>query len=530
MKNWLFIELLLLVFCTSCFEDESNLDIRALNPIVIENIDESARYSLYMGDTLKIEPLVYCEGIPDAELSFEWKLIGGSIVPTVLDSTMYLCAQIVAPSSSSEYTLRFTVTDRTTGISRIETYPVMVLNPYGEGLLVAYTRDDQNTDLALLMSKEFSDDISKDDDKQRIFRDLWSQNNGSPMSGLALDAMTNNYSNPSNPSLTVLTTDKIYRASHQDFVNIPGECDALLWHVVPPHIGHGYTHGKFAMNSSIGTEILSANGYITTRSIRSANRMFSYTLYPAGWTEYDVTLMWADSRDRTMTYCYDAMHEQMLFYAGTSGLFPAAGQAAVGSPFDVRDLSEYKPFFLGRMKSGVALLATEKNNPNSYKALIMECVNSALETNTYAKEIKDFSSATNISSAKYFALNSKEDVIFYATETELYALPTSSNDAVVQWTVEPGSGDIITGIRIYDWGGGSRNHEDIDNSGRSNKVSWGSSGNMMIVYTYNEASKEGKVICVPIKTIGIGGMEQNRLFHTTFRGLGKILGVYKQTK
>ena len=72
MKNWLFIELLLLVFCTSCFEDESNLDIRALNPIVIENIDESARYSLYMGDTLKIEPLVYCEGIPDAELSFEW--------------------------------------------------------------------------------------------------------------------------------------------------------------------------------------------------------------------------------------------------------------------------------------------------------------------------------------------------------------------------------------------------------------------------------------------------------------------------
>lgn len=526
MKNRLFITSLILGFCTSCFEDKSNLNIRELNPIVIENIAENARYSLYMGDTLKIEPLVYCQGIPDAKLAFEWKLIGGGIVPTVLDSTMYLCAQVVAPASSSEYTLRFTVTDESTGISRIETYPVTVLNPYGEGLLVAYTHDEQNTDLALLMSKEFSDAISKDDDKQRIFRDLWSQNNGAPMSGLALDAITSNYSNPINPSLTVLTTDKIYRASHHDFVNIPTECDDQLWSVVPPYIGNGYVHGCFAMYSATSTEVMSANGYITTRSVRNGNRMYSYTIYPSNTTDYDVSLMWSSVRDRTMVYCYDQLNERMLFFDGIN-IFYAQTPPSLGSPFDIRDLSDYEPFFLGEMKSGVALLATEKGNANSYKALIMEKSTSDLGA-YYAKEIKDFSSALHINEAKCFTLNYKEDVIYYATDTELYALPTSTGNAVVQWTVEPGSGDKITDIRIYDYYGGSRNHEDIDSYGRHNKVTWGSSGNLILVCTYNEISKEGKVICVPIKTIGIGGMEQNRLFHTTFRGLGRILGVYKQ--
>lgn len=76
MKKWLLKGLMPVLFLYGCFEDDSNLDIRTLNPITIENLGESTRYSLFTGDTLKIEPLVYCQGIPDADLSFEWKLFG----------------------------------------------------------------------------------------------------------------------------------------------------------------------------------------------------------------------------------------------------------------------------------------------------------------------------------------------------------------------------------------------------------------------------------------------------------------------
>lgn len=53
MKKWLLKGLMPVLFLYGCFEDDSNLDIRTLNPITIENLGESTRYSLFTGDTLK---------------------------------------------------------------------------------------------------------------------------------------------------------------------------------------------------------------------------------------------------------------------------------------------------------------------------------------------------------------------------------------------------------------------------------------------------------------------------------------------
>lgn len=519
MKKYLWFGMMSMLLLFSCFDDESNMDIRTLNPIEIENLPEQTRYSLYMGDTLKIEPLVYCKGIPDADLSFEWKLYGGSIVPTVIDTTMYLCAQIVVPPIDwVGYTLRFTVTDRTTGIQRYETFGLDVLSPYGEGLLIADTRDGINSDLSLVVSKEVSGVLDAYDSKIKYFRNLWSQNNGAPLPGLVLTAATNN--TQSNPSLTVLTTEHLLRASHQDFVNIPGESDGALWPIVPPHIGHGYTHGQFVYNESNQTQCLMANGILTSRGTRQGNRMFKYPVYPNGEI-YNVTLMYKE-RDMDL-YAYDALKERLLVENLRGNLFYPTDNPTAGSPFDIRDLSAYEPFYMNRLKSGVALLAKEKVT-GAYKALIMNC-GEDLRGN-YAHKMEDFSAATGIGQARAFATNWKEDVIYYATETEVYTFPLTTGASEVQWKVEPGSGDKITGIEIYS-GGGNRFHEDINN-GNPRKVTWGSNGNMILISTYNEATQEGKVICVPIKVIGIGGMEQNRKYHVTFRGFGKILGVYKQ--
>lgn len=107
--------------------------------------------------------------------------------------------------------------------------------------------------------------------------------------------------------------------------------------------------------------------------------------------------------------------------------------------------------------------------------------------------------------AHSFALNKDGQVIYYATETDVYAMPIATTKrAEVQWSVVPGSGDKITGIKMYEWGGGSRYHENITEGGRKRKVSWPSRNRMMVVCTYNEMTKEGKVICVPITNILVG--------------------------
>ena len=335
MKKWLYIILVFQLFCVACFDDETNKDVKELNPIVIENIDlRYNSFSVYMGDTLKIEPLVFCEGIPDAKMSFEWKMFGGTIAPTVIDSTMFLSAKILAPPFSNPYTLRYTIKDETTGICRIETFNITVLSPYGEGLIVADTKDGVNSDLSLVMSKQFSSQIPSNDNQMKIFRDVWSQNNGEPLPGLVLDAVTSSYG--TNRSLTVLTTEHLYRADHYDFVQISYESDEQLFTVKPPHIGHGYTRGGFVIVTSTSHEIMNANGLVTPRSVQNNNRLFDYTMYPAKVNDYEVTLMYAP--DRTPAYAFDALGKRMLFFNYSSCWAPQ--EQASASKFDVCDLSD----------------------------------------------------------------------------------------------------------------------------------------------------------------------------------------------
>ena len=107
----------------SCFDDDSNTDIRELNPIVID-LDNTDLYVNQM-DTLRVEPLIYCEGVPDTQLSFEWVLMkhGTIRAPVVGYNNMIFVPRITTPPDN--YQLRLTVTDKTTGIYRIETYSVL---------------------------------------------------------------------------------------------------------------------------------------------------------------------------------------------------------------------------------------------------------------------------------------------------------------------------------------------------------------------------------------------------------------------
>ena len=515
--------IVLIAFCMSCFEDESNTNIKELNPIRIENIDIRNNYfSLFMGDTLKIEPLVFCEGIPDNELSYEWQLSGGTIAPMVIDSTMYLCAEITVPpySTGGGYFLKFTITDKTTGISRIESFHVEVLSPYGEGILIADTKDEgAHSDLSLVMSREVSSSITSANSKISIFRNLWSKNNGAPLSGRVLDAITSIYG--TNRSLTVVTTEHIQRADNIDFIDIPGESDEQLFTIVPPHIGHGYSSGFFGKYTSTGAEVLCADGLLTARGVQHNNRVFGYTLYPSGMSKYNVTLMYAPQSKPV--YTYDALSKQILFY-DYNGYWRALEQNS-SSLFDVRNLQDYEPFYLAEMSAGITLL-TKQISTGEYKALVMV---KGSNTTNYAKSVYDFSAATNIDKAKYFELNQLEDVVYYATDEEVYVTPMASMYAQVQWKVPAGSGDKITGIKIYKWSGGQCRYLKVQD-GESREIFTSSRNRMLMITTYNEVTKEGKVTLVPIVTLGIGGLEQNRDFHVILSGFGKILGVYKQNK
>ena len=516
MKKWIFIAIMQ-ICCFACFEDDSNLDIKMLNPITIENLTTSDHYvSCYMGDTLEIKPLVFCEGIPASQISFQWKMYGGTIKPTVLDSTMYLSAKITAPPYASGYNLVFTITDKTTGISRLETFTVNVLSPYGTGLIIADTKDGVNSDLSLIRSKEFTSEISNSDDSRRIFKDLWSQNNGTELPGLVLDAFTSTYG--TNRSLTVMTTEKLFRADQNDYVNIPSEEDENLFLVVPPNIGHGYEYGGFVEYRPTSDEFMNANGLVANRSVQNSNRTYSYPMYPAGVRDYNVTLMYAPTNSSADVYLYDDLNKCMMF-ATFNGIW--CGQSIIGAPFDVTNLKDYDPFFLGETASGITLLAKEKTT-GTFKGLVMNKISFGAPNSNYPKSIFDFSAAAEIGKASFFELNLLEDVLYYATENTLYSTSTVNINSSVQWTAPVG--EKITGIKIYDAEGGNVAY----GNEQGERATMSSPNRLMLISTYNEGTKEGRLTCVPIVTLHAGILEQDSRWHVQFTGFGKILGVYKQ--
>ena len=523
MKKWLYICFSFFSFCCiSCFEDESSLSIRNLNPIRIENISLDGTYAVYMGDTLDIEPLVFCEGVPDADLSFEWQLSGNTIVPTILDSTMYMSAQIVAPPASNPYLLKFTITDNTTGIARIEQFNVSVQSPYGSGLIVVDTKDGMTSDLSLIRSREFTSEIPSDNDQKRIFRHVWSQNNGAPLDGLVLDLITNSYG--TNRSMTILTTEHIYRAEYTDYVKMPEEQDGNMFLVPLSHIGNGYTHGLFSEEESRGDELMSANGLLTMRSQQQGNRTYGYTLYPVGILDYDVTMMY--NPEWCPVYCYDDLGKQMLFYRG--GVLQKADEQLSDSEFDINNLSDYEPFLMDEMAAGIVLLTKQKST-GAYVGLVMNALEDIGQN--YAKSVFDFSSAMDIDQAQFFDVNAAEDVIYYANESKVYAAPIANMSAEVQWEVQVGSGDKITGIKVYDFEtGGSCLYQGTTAGGDPTDSSQPSSRRMMMIFTYNEAAQEGKITCVPITNLGRGSLEQNRAYHVILPGFNKITGVYCQQR
>lgn len=59
MKKLFYILILFPLLLASCFEDDSNTDIRDINPIVID-LSGGNQLRVKQMDTLKVDPLVYC--------------------------------------------------------------------------------------------------------------------------------------------------------------------------------------------------------------------------------------------------------------------------------------------------------------------------------------------------------------------------------------------------------------------------------------------------------------------------------------
>lgn len=513
--GYILISLLLLV---GCFDDDSNMDIQELNPIVITT-DGETMFTVTQLDTLKIEPLIFCNGVSDTQLSFEWMLMNyGEIVPRLLDTTMYLCAQIV--EAPGIYTLRLTVTDKTTGIFRIETYSVTVVSKFSNGLLIADTKDGgQTSDLTLIRSREFSTGINIYEDEPEVYRDIWKSVNGAPFDGKILDVSAPKDMIGGAVSAAIVTTKNIYWASYKDYVqrNTGDDC----FYVKPPFSGQEIYSARLGFRTNGSWEPLMVNGLFYERSLSAK---YGAPVYPNEVDDYNISMMVMSMTDFNLypVYAYDALGKRMLFFNGTVGYKPVN---QMSGPFDVNDLSQYNVLYMGEKQGGIYLLA-EDIETGAKQALEMKGVIYPLVSNEsgFAQTIYDLSEAPQIDNARYYTSSYQGTALYYATETELYAGPFGNmGTASLQWQVEPG--ETITGLYFYDWKEGNHWYGGITGD---EETTQSSNGRLVMVVTQN-ANGEGKLTAIPVINKLTGQLEQNKKYNVILEGFGEILGVYQQT-
>ena len=84
-------------------------------------------------------------------------------------------------------------------------------------------------------------------------------------------------------------------------------------------------------------------------------------------------------------------------------------------------------------------------------------------------------------------------------------------------------GDKITGMMI--WKGEYQRMNVPDDSQPSGMSAESNHNRMLVLTTYNDSTKEGKVITIPIIRLGDGTLETNPAFHNVYDGFGRITKV-----
>ena len=497
----------------ACYEDESNKDIRPEKPINIDNTTIEETLSVHQFDTLDITPLIYKEGVADKDLFFLWELWDGQL-HRELGREMMLRAEITEEPSNDPYKILLTVTDSTTGIQEFHTYAVNVLKTLGEGLIVADTKDGKTSDLNLIMAFNFSRTYV-DDTKDVVLYDLYSKSNGEKLEGLIKGVSYVNYTEKR--MLTLLTDRSLTRLEPLDYKIKDRDQDAFIIPIdtiLPQLIGYGS-----------GAEYLVNDFKVHFRNVGGFSDNDVFGMEYLG--EARCTAMYvSSSRYPTQrAILYDGSGNRFMLMPGYYDKELIEFQAMAGGAFDPGDMGNKECLSITAGSRDAFCAVMKDRGTGAYGLYVIE---NKRDDGKMGKAVYNLQGCTGIAQSKYYTASPVEDVLYYATDQDIYAaILTSANPSSIQrFNVRDIKGshpaDKITSMRLHleEYG---RMYLPDDKGEKQRE--W-AQYRMLIITTYNEETKEGKVVTIPIETLQLGVL--NKQFVTVYKGFGEILTVAPQ--
>lgn len=529
MKQFfIFISIASVLFFSACLKDASTVDLYAVPHIGIDTTGVPARYSIFQNDTLRIKPKISFEGADKSRLTYSWVLHTHGGYERLLGSKEALEAELIEAPSPNPYKLIFTARDSTNNVKAFFTWDILVISQFGQGLVVADMRDDQASDVSLIMSYNFTTSILTDSASTKIFRDAYSRSNGEKIAGRVNQLSFFKYS--TYKDVTFLTDKGFTRIDVNSYVK--KDADKGLFVIAPDKIVPG----------DISTAILTNQHQYIINDGKGYGRygdakQFVYSFLASDKLGYQAEKICGLQNPvalQTGGVLYDKRNNRFLLLPRMSSMAnPLTNFSATDSS---NPLVKFDPNNMGN-KTCLQLF-------EGYDARIIAIMKERDQAKYYAYQIKltqpltgamgiamnDLSQNPDIAKAKYFTSSTAEQVLFYASEDKVYSSILELGSAAtttLRYTAKPG--EKITGMEVY-FGAGTYDPgagrvylpSSTDPNDWSKRISVSAKQRMLILSTYNESSKEGKIITIPIEILGIGGLTSNPAYITSYGGFGRI--------
>lgn len=524
----------------ACYKDHSNKSIDVITPIVIDMGGDRNSVSAYVLEEIEIKPVVYKLGTDDASLSFEWEISGNDAIPAVIGTNMMLKATVNVPAASNPYDIMLTVTDNETGLKAYERFYLSVYSAFGRGLVVADTKDGDNTDLNLIMSREFTQNFSSgafDEEDTKVMRNVFSEvNGGALIEGIVHSMIASTDDRGSFPrTLTAVSEKSAVRMDPYDY-QLQEKNDDLFFAWNPDTEFKPSTMGY---DVSGRYELLAIDGLLYPRSFQRGNMGYQPYLDVSDNSDYQIKTcctLWDGYYD--VVTCYDELHNRFLYVPTDPTLLTVMSNPSAPGPFDLNNVGDLTALWMGESENvsgNKKTFAVMKSRTAPQYWLLSYFGGSLLTGNAYSAHGKyDLTGCPGFADAVDYECSPLENVLFYATDKKIYTVllnaadPTSGETppAEERYTVTDPN-EVITTIDLWRWnyqGMLKFKDENSDNGYYENYPYC----RMMIITTYNETTGEGKVIAAPLMNLGAGVIELDRNFQKEYGGFGRITCVTAQ--
>jgi hypothetical protein len=493
------------------------MNVNKPNPIVIDTAGVAAGFSLFQLDTLRLSPSVTKAGFNSEYLKYEWTMNAYQGYKRIVGTEKKLAAIVTEAPSSIPYVLILTATDTTTNLKAFFTWNITVNPRFGEGLIVADTKDGINSDLNLVMAYNFTNSLLNDD-VTKIYRDLYSTANGTKISGLVKSVSYMNYQN--NRILTSLTDNAMIRVDPISYKFTKRDGDNFL--IAPDVIKPGTIQSVQSTNAH---EYIINNGKAHSRFGGSGQFGYAFLFDNTDYTCQKICGLQAPSGNGGVIY--DEKNNRFLMLPSMTSsstplvAFPAVDNSNPAPAFDPRTMGNKTCLHLEEgYNQKVFAVMKMRDLPQYYvyQVTVLNPVNGKM-----GYQVNDLSNNPDIGLSQYYTCSSQENVLFYATDTKVYATTLQVGGATIpnfRYTVP--SGEKITGMRMHIKGGKMYLPSLTVPDDWSQRRSLASANRLLLLSTYNESTKEGKIIAIPLETLGVGGLVTNPLYIKTYTGFGKI--------